>query len=221
MVPLKGASGVCGPFQIAKYIVTMGEWNATAAWAKKKKIYKELEIIDASEKSGQTGKNYPRRNVSLREAAMWCNAKSEQEKLQPCYYLDGKVFRSGLSVSGKKFLEWRPEKNGYRLPTAVEWRFAYGILDVKDLEHLKGFVGPCSVQGYYEVGTYNPNHNGIHDLTKLVRQWVWDFYIDLVEEDEFSSALGTSNRMDPDFNALTTGDYSRGAVGFRLARNAK
>lgn len=223
LVPLKGARGVCGPFKIAKYIVTMGEWNATAAWARKKKGYKDFEVRDVTKDTGGTGKNYPKRNVSLREAAMWCNAKSEQEGLDPCYYLGGKVFRTKPKTSAKIFLDWKPEKNGYRLPTLMEWRFAYGSHNEKDLENLKGFIAPHGYgqEIYCEVGISAPNHNGIYDLSKLVRQWVWDFYIDLEEESEISSALGTSNSKEPNFDELTKGEYSTGAIGFRLARNSK
>ena len=84
-------------------------------------------------------KYQPVGNIAWVDALVWCNAKSEMEGFEPCYYMDGKIFKdalfyeevkSSLGTAGETTIKIRgginklkmdKTKSGYRLPTEAEW----------------------------------------------------------------------------------------------------
>jgi formylglycine-generating enzyme required for sulfatase activity len=224
MVLLKGQKNWCKPFRLAKNHVTVGEWNSTILWAQKQG-YRGIEKIDGSK--DYCGVNYPARGRNLNTIALWCNARSEQEGLQPCYLLDGTVFRSSEKSSPYPFLDWLMAANGYRLPTKKEWRFAYG-------SHREKFASTMKSKGqepnesiaysFSEVGITSSESNGINDLIGNVREWVWDYWLYPQEPRYYSYVMGTSYDQKPTVEDVTAGykiDSWSGDrdMGFRLARN--
>ena len=82
------------PFYIDKYEVTQG-------------MFKKIEVSDASHFKGE---NRPVEMTTYTIAAIYCNERSIEEGLSPCY--DEKTWECDFNA------------NGYRLPTEAEWEYA-------------------------------------------------------------------------------------------------
>jgi formylglycine-generating enzyme required for sulfatase activity len=134
----------------------------------------------------------PAVNVTWQEAALFCNWLSRQEGL-PLFYVE-----EGGHVTG-----WNAESHGYRLPTEAEWAFAARVdVDGKRMMFPWGSdVYPPSavVENYADesaativtfvltnyndgfavtspVGSFDPNHNEMYDMSGNASEWVNDFY---------------------------------------------
>ncbi|WP_035913682.1 formylglycine-generating enzyme family protein [Frankia sp. CeD] len=111
----------------------------------------------------------PAVEISWWDAAAFCNALSQQERLSPVYRLDPLA----------EVAEWDETANGYRLPTEAEWEHAcragttgphYGALnDIAWYRH-------NSDERSHPVGGKQPNDWGLHDTLGNVWEWCWDVY---------------------------------------------
>ena len=225
MVLLDGLKDWCDQFHLAKKNVTVREWNETAEWARMNG-YVGLEI--KSEETVRHWNDCPVTKISLNAIAQWCNAKSEKERLKPCYYLDGKVFKSVNKFSQKSLLDWRKDANGYRLPTHEEWLF--GLLGKNLHAKLKLYPTdsktPPEVVRYYTLAVDETDSNdlGIHGMLGNVNEWVWDYEIYRQEQRVYSRTLGTNCRFVSTLKDIKEGiehdvDKDGKYIGFRLARN--
>lgn len=142
------------PFYIDKYEVTQG-------------MFKKIEVSDASHFKGE---NRPVEMTTYTIAAIYCNERSIEEGLSPCY--DEKTWECDFNA------------NGYRLPTEAEWEYAaragtsdkyyYGTDKIKLGEY--AVFSNNSSGKTTEVGTKKPNLWGLHDMYGNVAEWCHDYY---------------------------------------------
>lgn len=217
----------------------------------------QFRQFSASHDSGQIEGNslnrehQPVAQVSWQQAASFCNWLSRKEGLEP-FYRENQGIISG----------YNPSSNGYRLPTEAEWafaarvegegyrRFAWGeafpptqaVTNVAD--NTSAFVTGRILNGYADghivsapVGSFPPNHRGLHDMGGNVAEWVHDVYrIPSANAEVDVDPLGTQSGDNYTVRGaswalsrlselrLTARDYGqagRDDLGFRIARYAE
>jgi formylglycine-generating enzyme required for sulfatase activity len=142
------------------------------------------------------GKNYPVTNVSWIDAVKYCNWRSTQKGLTPCYTLQGDFYPD----------KWDPSyvaeeyvcdvtKNGYRLPIEAEWEYAAKGgnpscgwstdncsvgLPANQKVNMSGVKAPDMFEGIAPVAQIEGAKNayGIYDMSGNVFEWVNDWYTD-------------------------------------------
>lgn len=121
----------------------------------------------------------PVTEVSWYDALKWCNALSEIEDKQPCYYNeDGSILKTG----DDKVVIWKEEANGYRLPTEAEWEYAYraGSQSVyfwgDEIDADKLWYAENSFEYTHPVMLKEPNAFGLFDMAGNVWELTWSEY---------------------------------------------
>jgi formylglycine-generating enzyme required for sulfatase activity len=121
--------------------------------------------------------------VSWYDAALFCNALSVRDGLQPCYGLDcehrGHPCSSGCEKGDPVVQPFGPGCSGYRLPSESEWEYAARAGDGRAtyageaLDEIAWFQGNSDFR-VHEVGTLRPNAWGLHDMLGNLAEWCWD-----------------------------------------------
>jgi len=149
-------------------------------------------------KAGDT----PVQTVNWYDCVAWCNARSQQAGLTPCYYTDSS-FTQAYTNATDTVVYLELASNGYRLPTEAEWekaarggatgnRFPWGNVITESQanynatpESLTYDLGPYAgwntnfnngSDATSPVGSFAPNAFGLYDMAGNVEEWCWDWY---------------------------------------------
>lgn len=202
-------------FWMCEHEVTQAEY---------KKYESKIGPIPSSQSN--SGDNFPVENVTWLQAITYCNERSKQEGLPPCYTINttsGIEFKSTCDFT----------KSGYRLPTAAEWEYAARAGIEGDLKYSGAETPTDTNKGDYawyegnsagkthEVMKKKPNKWGFYDMNGNVAELIWR---DNTKTGAQTSILGGS--YDTDLTELlATGavDWNRLSTvykqGFRVCRN--
>jgi len=174
-------------FYMDKYETTQGAYASLMKVNPSEVRKEDIETIMSDQHRLSVGPNYPVTRVSWTDAAKYCNARSRNEGLEPCYDESTWICDFG--------------RNGYRLPTEAEWEYACragtntecwwgdriedgtGCMNCADETKRpdgKQWVWrlPFS-DGYWNVspvGSFKANPWGLYDTIGNVWEWCADLY---------------------------------------------
>ena len=128
------------------------------------------ERIMGKNPSRRRGEQNPVERVRWTDALRFCNARSTEEGLTPCYNLE----------------TWACDfaADGYRLPTEAEWEYACRAGSTSDY-YFEGGAEQLATHGWsrdnarrkhHPVGEKEPNDFGLYDMAGNVREWCNDWY---------------------------------------------
>ncbi|MBR5646094.1 MAG: SUMF1/EgtB/PvdO family nonheme iron enzyme [Treponema sp.] len=163
--------------------------------------------------------------VSYYDALNFCNWLSKKEGLDPVY----KILKQDEEIIS---VEWNQKKNGYRLPTELEWEYAAssgGFFVSYDELTKYGWVFDNSDFCIHSVGMLCPNQFGLYDMFGNIYEWCWDFYMpnntydkeDTLHDRVIKGGCYLSKKIYADYRAGENPLRTRYiTIGFRLARNS-
>ncbi len=170
----------------------------------------------------------PATDMTWYDAVLWCNALSEMEGFEPCYYADAAKTQRLKEIKGrdnptdydktyKVYVDW--DANGYRLPTMAEWTYAAAAGNTNPWTGNKTKTN--------SIATSDINSLGLYDMTGNVWEYTWDIpnagdLFDPATQNNHTVLGGGFVTLDTPQNAILpygeipfTGNYN---IGFRVVR---
>ncbi len=216
----EGSSNELPTHQVTLSSFIIGKYEVTQA---------EYQAVMGTNPSQFSGSDKPVEQVTWNNAVEYCNARSIQEGLIPCY--NTSTWACDFSA------------NGYRLLTEAEWEYAArgatnnpdylyaGSNDIASVAWYSGNSGNIT----HAVGSKAPNSLGIYDMSGNVWEWCNDWYgsySSSAQSDPVGPATGSyrvirggswyisapSCRVA--YRYLYSPTFSYYFIGFRLARSS-
>jgi len=171
---INGTKYEAGSFYMCKYEVTQGE-------------YESLMGYNPAMDFG-VGPLHPVYFVNWFDAAVFCNLKSINEGMEPCYYLAGfgtdprkwPKYWDSLHESANANMFCNKEAKGYRLPDMAEWRSAASGSNESYVNYDRAITSMRQNQPgddiyTFPVDSYEPNDFGLFNLGGNVAEWNGDY----------------------------------------------
>jgi len=176
--------------------VRYGDWRSVAYIA-----VNEIPPYSFADPGTAKKVNHPVQAVNWYDCVKWCNARSVQDGLTPCYYTDSGFTMVYINGEVEPYVNWNA--NGYRLPTEAEWeyaargglsgqRFPWGNTISESQANYYGKtadlaydLGPNGSNAKYLTGgppytspvaSFAPNGYGLYDMAGNVEEWCQDWY---------------------------------------------
>ena len=191
-------------FYICKHEVTQQEWESVMG-----------------EHAGKfSGENLPVENISWYMAVIYCNRRSIQEGLTPCYSVKThgneidwqNISSSYIPRTLDEQRDWKEiscdfNANGYRLPTVLEWEYADRNTKTTVYDDI-AWYNDNSGNKTHDVMTKAPNDLGIYDMKGNVSEWCWDNEESVFNETELYGSYVSWNLDETESRFFSGTDFS-------------
>lgn len=226
-------------FYISKYQLTIREYDKYC-----------VAIVNARlRENGWGSADRPAVDISWYEAISYCNWRSIQEGLKPCYsvkdYNKLWLLRKKEIHNSNDKIKCNFKANGYRLPTEAEWEYAASNR-LGTSQYFRKYSGSDRINdiSWYSgnsdnethcVGMKEPNELRIFDMSGNVWEWCWDWYGDkiIISQNNPTGPILGSYKVNRgggydnkaslcriDYRNRSNPDFSSFRIGLRLLRSS-